>query len=76
MSIHQRQLQKRLEVVANRLARDFPSVSRTEVEESITRAVTPLLASVRILDSVPILVERHARERINARVYSNAPQAA
>lgn len=76
MSIHQRQLQKRLEVLANRLAREFPSVPRTEVEESITRAVTPLLASARILDFVPILVERHARERINAREYSKAPQAA
>jgi hypothetical protein len=46
------------------------------VEESVTRAATPLLAGVRILDPVPILVERDARERINARGYSRARQAA
>ena len=76
MSIHERQLHKHLEVLADRLEREFPSVSRPEVEASIARAVTPLRASVRILDFVPILVERQARVRISARQDSRAQQAA
>jgi hypothetical protein len=67
MSLQEQHLDVRLAAFHEELAREFPSVPRSEIETSVSIVENQLRASTRMIDYAPVFVLRFARERLHAR---------
>jgi Protein-tyrosine-phosphatase-like, N-terminal domain len=76
MSLQKQSLALRLAPVRDELALEFPSLSRSEVDATVAVVEQQLRASARILDYVPVLALRLARDRLRAREVEAAARAA
>ena len=76
MSIQEEQLEARLVPVRKQLAEEFPSVPSSEIDVTLSKVVTQLRASARIVSFLPVLALRFSRERLEVRQDAAPPRAA
>ena len=66
----------RFQEIERRLTGEFPSIPPAEIKACVSRVAGELLDGARLLDFVPLLAERFAREQLHSRASSVRPIAA